>query len=147
MTDYDILGRPISRNKKSNESPFGGNINIGFGSSTKKEKEKDEKRSFGVGLQKNTYDKQGGKCYKCHKNVKVSHMEFHHLTFWSKGGKTTSDNCVGLCHECHKDIHDEARIKENDKKRKAKPRDKGLVFGGGLLGKPQKRSKNSPFGF
>jgi 5-methylcytosine-specific restriction endonuclease McrA len=105
------------KKKGKKDSPLG----IGFGlSSQKGETQLDSKRSFGVTLQKKTYDNQNGKCYKCHKPIKMSHMEFHHLKAWSKGGKTVSKNCVGLCHDCHKDIHDDARIKESDKGNRAK---------------------------
>lgn len=103
------------RGRPKKEPSLLGNLN-----SNNKEVERDAKRSFGVNLQKRTYDRQDGKCYKCHQLVKMSHMEFHHLKAWSKGGKTIADNCVGLCPYCHKDIHDDSRQKEIDKTRKPK---------------------------
>lgn len=140
------LGLKIPKAKPFNlglKAPKTKPFNLGLGSQNKKPN-RDEKRTFGGTLKNRTFDNQNGKCYKCKKPVKRSHMEFHHLKFWSKGGKSKSDNCVGLCHECHKDIHDDERIKESDKKSKSKP--KNNLFGGISLGSPSKRSK-SPFGF
>ena len=159
MEDFNIWGTTNKKKSKNNDSLLGGNLGFGLGASKKQKNrfdigiglgnqrskpERDDKRTFGITIQKKTYDNQNGKCFKCHIPVKSSHMEYHHLKAWSKGGKTTSDNCVGLCHNCHKDIHDDARIKEGDKKRKAPKNDN--LLGGILFGQTSKRSKNSPYG-
>ena len=33
----------------------------------------------------------------------ISHN--HHLTWWSKGGRTDLDNLIGLCRKCHSLVH------------------------------------------
>ena len=119
----EFLGipNPSKRGKKKKQHNIFGfdpNDPLGLGKAPKNAAERDGKRTFGTTLQKTTYDKQNGKCKKCKRQLKVSHMEFHHKKSWSKGGKTISKNCVGICHECHKDIHDAERIREGDKGRR-----------------------------
>jgi len=47
--------------------------------------------------------RQGGECATpgCHN----SHLEMHHPTWWSRGGKTSIDNLVGICPRCHQLVH------------------------------------------
>ncbi len=34
-----------------------------------------------------------------------THLEIHHISWWSTGGKTDLDNLVGLCSRCHHLVH------------------------------------------
>ncbi len=43
------------------------------------------------------YEKQKGICIFCKKFFELNQMEADHITPWSKGGKTTSENCQMLC--------------------------------------------------
>jgi len=49
--------------------------------------------------------KQGGVCAGpgCHN----THLEIHHVTWWSRGGSTDLDDMVGLCVRCHQLVHRE----------------------------------------
>ena len=47
--------------------------------------------------------RQGGQCAApgCH----ATHLEMHHPTWWSRGGKTNTDNLIGICTRCHHLVH------------------------------------------
>ena len=47
--------------------------------------------------------RQGGECATpgCHN----THLEMHHPIWWSRGGKTSTDNLVGICPRCHHLVH------------------------------------------
>ena len=49
--------------------------------------------------------KQGGECAApgCHN----THLEIHHVTWWSRGGRTDLDDMIGLCVRCHHLVHRE----------------------------------------
>jgi hypothetical protein len=49
--------------------------------------------------------RQGGVCAApgCHN----THLEIHHITWWSRGGGTDLDEMVGLCVRCHHLVHRE----------------------------------------
>lgn len=49
--------------------------------------------------------RQGGECAApgCHN----THLEIHHVTWWSRGGRTDLDDMVGLCVRCHHLVHRE----------------------------------------
>lgn len=47
------------------------------------------------------YERQGHKCALCGEKFEFEAMQADHITPWSKGGKTTSDNCQMLCRECN----------------------------------------------
>ena len=47
--------------------------------------------------------RQGGICAAPACSHPISHD--HHLTWWSKGGRTDLDNLIGLCRKCHTLIH------------------------------------------
>lgn len=34
-----------------------------------------------------------------------THLEMHHATWWSRGGKTSIDNLIGICPRCHHMVH------------------------------------------
>ena len=54
-------------------------------------------RSFTDKQKRESFEKQKGACIKCGKTFKLEEMEADHITPWSEGGKTTSDNCQMLC--------------------------------------------------
>lgn len=147
MVEYDFLGRPIKKTRKQS-GIFGPNMNVGnfnpFAlSSDHSEPKRDPKRSFGIQLQKNIYDLQKGKCKVCGKKVNISHMQFHHIKSWSKGGATTSDNAIGLCMECHKDVHDKERINKNDNQAKSRTKGSSNELSFGFNFDQPKRSKKN----
>ena len=47
--------------------------------------------------------RQGNECAApgCHN----THLEIHHVIWWSRGGRTNLDNLVGLCSRCHHLLH------------------------------------------
>lgn len=49
--------------------------------------------------------RQGGECAApgCHN----THLEIHHVTWWSRGGRTDLDDMIGLCVRCHHLVHRE----------------------------------------
>ena len=49
--------------------------------------------------------KQNGECAApgCHN----THLEIHHVTWWSRGGRTDVDEMIGLCVRCHHLVHRE----------------------------------------
>lgn len=49
-----------------------------------------------------TYERQKGVCIACGKQFRIEEMEADHITPWSKGGKTISENCQMLCLECNR---------------------------------------------
>ena len=77
---------------------------------------KSNKRQPTKSSQKSTiFDKQGGKCWRCHKQLKLGHTQYHHIKFVSEGGKTKRENLVALCANCHSEIHKEEKAKKADK--------------------------------
>ncbi len=59
-------------------------------------------RSFTDSQKIEAYEKQKGICTKCKKHFEMKEMEADHITPWSKGGKTSSENCQMLCLECNR---------------------------------------------
>lgn len=47
------------------------------------------------------YERQKGKCNSCGEEFAFEDMQADHITPWSKGGHTTSDNCQMLCRKCN----------------------------------------------
>ena len=54
-------------------------------------------RSFSEKQKREAYERQKGICPKCDKHFDIDEMEADHITPWSEGGKTISDNCQMLC--------------------------------------------------
>ena len=56
--------------------------------------------------------RQGGECAApgCHN----THLEIHHVTWWSRGGRTDLDDMIGLCVRCHHLVHRELLTIEPD---------------------------------
>ncbi|MBQ6006079.1 MAG: HNH endonuclease [Selenomonadaceae bacterium] len=59
-------------------------------------------RSFDDDQKFEAYERQGGKCVRCGKKFEFKQMEGDHITPWSKGGKTVSENCQMLCKSCNR---------------------------------------------
>lgn len=61
-------------------------------------------RSFTDRMKREAYERQGGLCVARNavcggKKWDISEMEADHITPWSEGGKTTSENCQMICRE------------------------------------------------
>lgn len=59
-------------------------------------------RAFTPKMARAAYERQQGNCPKCGKHFEISEMQADHITPWSKGGKTISENCQMLCAECNR---------------------------------------------
>lgn len=59
-------------------------------------------RSFSPKMARTAYERQKGICPKCKKHFDIEDMQADHITPWSKGGKTNSDNCQMLCADCNR---------------------------------------------
>jgi len=49
------------------------------------------------------FEKQKGVCTKCEEVFELKEMEADHITPWSEGGKTSSDNLQMLCKRCNRE--------------------------------------------
>jgi hypothetical protein len=54
-------------------------------------------RTFTPKQKREAYERQAGVCPVCGKHFELKEMEADHITPWSKGGKTISENCQMLC--------------------------------------------------
>lgn len=59
-------------------------------------------RAFDDDQRIEAYERQKGICPKCGKHFELSEMQADHITPWSKGGKTISENCQMLCADCNR---------------------------------------------
>jgi hypothetical protein len=59
-------------------------------------------RAFSEKQKRTAYEKQRGKCAMCKANFDIDEMEGDHITPWSEGGKTSTDNLQMLCKECNR---------------------------------------------
>jgi len=59
-------------------------------------------RAFAPKMARAAYERQKGICSKCGKHFELKEMEADHITPWSKGGKTNSENCRMLCKDCNR---------------------------------------------
>lgn len=59
-------------------------------------------RSFSPAQRREAFERQGGRCPKCGEHFEIEEMEADHITPWSKGGKTVSENCQMLCLHCNR---------------------------------------------
>lgn len=59
-------------------------------------------RTFTPKMVRAAYERQKGICPKCGKRFELNQMQADHITPWSKGGKTISDNCQMLCADCNR---------------------------------------------
>jgi hypothetical protein len=67
---------------------------------------KDEKylnlRAFTDSEKRTAYEKQNGICPECNEHFEINDMEGDHITPWSEGGKTRSENLQMLCKNCNR---------------------------------------------
>jgi len=59
-------------------------------------------RTFSDKEKREAYERQQGICVHCKEKFELGGMEADHITPWSKGGKTTSENCQMLCLRCNR---------------------------------------------
>ncbi len=59
-------------------------------------------RAFTPKMARAAYERQKGICPKCKKHGNFESMQADHITPWSKGGKTNSENCQMLCENCNR---------------------------------------------
>lgn len=59
-------------------------------------------RAFDDDQKMEAYVRQGGICPKCGKHFEYNEMQGDHITPWSRGGKTVSENCQMLCADCNR---------------------------------------------
>ena len=64
-------------------------------------------RAFTEKQKRECFEKQEGICSKCKESFELEEMDADHITPWSEGGKTISENCQMLCKNCN-------RIKSNN---------------------------------
>ena len=58
-------------------------------------------RAFTPNQKREAYERQGGVCSMCGEHFEIEKMHADHITPWSKGGKTISENCEMLCRDCN----------------------------------------------
>ena len=59
-------------------------------------------RAFTDNQKREAYERQNGICVMCNEEFNFSDMEADHITPWSEGGKSISENCQMLCVECNR---------------------------------------------
>lgn len=59
-------------------------------------------RTFDKKQKREAYERQKGICAVCGKHFVLEEMEADHITPWSDGGTTVSENCQMLCRECNR---------------------------------------------
>ena len=59
-------------------------------------------RAFDDDQKMEAYVRQNGICPKCGEHFEFDEMQGDHITPWSKGGKTISENCQMLCADCNR---------------------------------------------
>ena len=59
-------------------------------------------RAFTEKQKREAYERQNGICPDCKKHFAFEEMQGDHITPWSKGGHTTSDNCKMRCADCNR---------------------------------------------
>jgi hypothetical protein len=56
-------------------------------------------RAFSENQKREAFERQKGVCPVCEKTFDITQMEADHITPWSKGGRTVSENCQMLCRD------------------------------------------------
>lgn len=59
-------------------------------------------RSFTDKQKREVFERQGGVCPHCGRTFSIDQMEGDHITPWSEGGRTTTDNLQMLCRDCNR---------------------------------------------
>lgn len=62
----------------------------------------DKKREYSKQQRRQVWDRDGGTCYHCKKQIPFNkHCHADHVIPWSLGGKTTINNAVCSCGSCN----------------------------------------------
>lgn len=59
-------------------------------------------RAFTDNMKREAYERQQGICLNCGQHFEINEMEADHITPWSQGGKTITENCQMLCRDCNR---------------------------------------------
>lgn len=59
-------------------------------------------RAFPDSMKREAYERQNGICPDCNQHFEIEEMEADHITPWSQGGRTVSNNCKMRCRECNR---------------------------------------------
>lgn len=59
-------------------------------------------RIFSDNMKREAYERQQGTCSACNQHFELHEMEADHITPWSSGGKTISENRQMLCKHCNR---------------------------------------------
>ena len=59
-------------------------------------------RAFSEAMKQKAFEAQNRICKSCAKAFEMSDMEADHITPWSRGGKTVTENCQMLCKHCNR---------------------------------------------
>lgn len=59
-------------------------------------------RSFTLGQKRQVFEMQDGICQSCGNKFTIDLMDADHITPWSEGGKTSTENCQMLCKHCNR---------------------------------------------
>ena len=59
-------------------------------------------RSFSSRQKREAYERQEGNCVNCDGHFELEGMHADHITPWSRGGKTDTENCQMLCAPCNR---------------------------------------------
>ncbi|MDR3294758.1 MAG: HNH endonuclease [Clostridiales Family XIII bacterium] len=59
-------------------------------------------RAFTPQAKRAAYERQKGVCPKCKEHFGISGMQADHITPWSRGGRTITENCQMLCDDCNR---------------------------------------------
>ena len=104
---YDIFGNKIKKNNS-----------IGLNSiwRTTKSHKKDPRRQISKSEKNEVWERQHGKCARCHKQLIPSTTHYDHIKPYGKGGETDTSNIQALCANCHAKKTNEDRVKEIKKK-------------------------------
>lgn len=59
-------------------------------------------RAFPDSMKREAYERQAGICPDCKQHFGIEEMEADHITPWSQGGRTVSENCKMRCRDCNR---------------------------------------------
>jgi len=59
-------------------------------------------RAFSNSQKRQAFERQKGICPICKLHFEIERMEADHITPWSEGGKTSTENCQMLCKDCNR---------------------------------------------
>ena len=106
--NYDIFGNKIKKNNS-----------LGLNSiwQSQKSNKKDHKRQISKSEKNEVWERQNGKCARCHKQLIPSATQYDHIKPYAKGGETDTSNIQALCANCHSKKTNRDRVKEIKQKR------------------------------